>query len=191
MTFIPNGSQLTWKGAWISGVGTNPQSSANQVSTELRNEGMHVVSLTYAGDTFLNLGQDPVTYEVEVQTDDGTGHASERDVQAIIEHAIYQAVGVLPISGNITKIALAGTGGTGPQVTTPPPPCQPGFLEMLRGWFGLCTAQAASQLSNADKGFSLSSITSGGLLYIGLAIFGFVAALALIGYSGALRNRAA
>lgn len=188
MPFIPNKSLLTWVGSWISGFGTNVQESGNQVSTQLRLLGMKVISLTWTGDSFFNVGQDAVTYTIQVQTDSGTGYKSEDDVQSIIHHAIYQATGRLPISGTITSIELNQDSGTIADVNKALPPCSSGIGGFFGSLFGSCT-KPAQQKKNDDKGFSLSSLGSSTILYVGLAIFGFVGALALIGYSGALRAR--
>lgn len=184
MTFIPDKSIVTWVGSWIPGVGANPQESAGQVSTQLSQLGMKAVSITWTGDSFLNVGQDAIKFTIKVQTVGGTTYGSENDVQSIINHAVYEAVGQLPISSQITDVQLS-RGDTSANVTTQLPACGTGFVESIKGFLGICS-RPVQQVDS--KPFSLSSITGSGVLWIALVVFGFVGAFALIGYSGALKR---
>jgi len=116
-----------------------------------------------------------------VEVAGGMGYNSADDVASIVNHEAYQTTGYLPASYKVPDLSVPGASGAGPRVSMQ---CGAGIVETIRGWLGLC-AQPAAPVSS---GFSLSSITGTGTMWIALVIFGFIGALALIGYSGALKR---
>lgn len=180
---VPTGSIITYSsGDWYSGWFSSAIDTINAVGQLLvSNDGMKirkvnsvsVNGIVSAVDKYLG-GPAKFSVELEIEITGGLGFNSVDDVAAVVNHEAYQATGKLPAISSVPKVSIPGT----PSIT--------GFIDWVKSLFS--GTQSTGQPSSTGSGFSLSSLTSSGTLYIGLAVFGFVAALALIGYSGALKR---
>jgi hypothetical protein len=177
---IPTGTLVNYKGQWHAGGLTGPQDVINKVSSALAADGITVRNSDWSGSAlgdisgYIGAGQD-FTATLQVQVTGGLGYNSADDVRSIIDHEVYTATSTLPASSSIPNFTLPGTTSVS------------GFTDWLKSLFtgSTSTGQGGTDTSG---GFSLSNITSSGTLYIAIAIFGFIGALALIGYSGALKR---
>jgi hypothetical protein len=180
---VPVGSVVTYTGTWHVGYFTSVQDVINKVGLGLLNNDGITVKTASGGilgavgaiDNYLG-GPAEMTVTMDVQITGGSGFGSVDDVASIVNHEAYQATGTLPTVFSTPKVKLPGAVSAS------------GFLDWLSSLF--TGASSTGQPSASNSGFSLAGLGSSGVLYISLAIFGFVAALALIGYSGALRSRA-
>lgn len=186
---VPTGSIVTYHSEdWYAGYFTGASDLFGKVGQKLSADGLKLlnseVTAVQGGiltevEKYLG-GPATLAVTLNVEVSGGLGYNSADDVVSIVDHEVYAVTGTLPSTSKATNLSLPGPGGTGPKVATQ---CGDGFIESLKGFFGLC--DKPKQIS---KGFSFGSLGSSTVLYVGLAIFGFVAALALIGYSGALRR---
>jgi len=187
MTYIPNGTILTWEGQWSPSVReVLATSSESDISARLSKLGMSVTAFQVKPDILARITGGNLSGSMEVRTTSGTDYGNEEDVRRIIDHGIYEATGTLPIASRITNIRLPpgkrqfGQPGTG---TTVLPGCESGFAGWIKSKLGLCVPPAEV----AGKGF-LEGLTSSTMLYFGLILFGLVAGLALIGYAGGIKR---
>ena len=177
---IPTGTLFTYKSSdWKTNYFTTTGDIVNQVAALLAQNGMTIRDHTESvqgvvGNIDAYIGG-PAQFSVvlTVQITGGTGYASIDDPASIIDHFVYQVTGTLP-THSVTDFTVPNSLSVG------------GFFGWVKSLFS--GKQSTGQPAPASTGFSLSSITSSGTLWIGLVILGFVGALALIGYSGALKR---
>lgn len=188
---IPNGSIVTWNGSWTNNF---PVATEQDISSQLSQMGFTVKSVHISSGLIAQVIGQYLEGTFVVQTNGGDFNDStgvgdgQAQVQNMIAMAINLATGSFPLSSSITDVQVPPGSNTGK--TTPgtdvATTCQGGIGGFLGSLFGSCK-KAPTQSSSSSSSF-LSSLTSSSVLYVGLAIFGFVAALALIGYSGALKR---
>lgn len=202
---IPNGTALRWSGTWTPSTGEwISGGSVNDITSELSAMGFRVKAINVTNSNILgqiaNLGPSPVQGVIDVETSggfdypDADNETGEQNVADAIATGVQIATGN-SVTGSLSNIVLpVGSHAGGPssvptqvaQAGTVKPACGSGFSGTLGSFFGTCAKAAATQ-SPSSTDF-LSSLTSKGTMYIALAVFGFIAALALIGYSGALKR---
>lgn len=202
---IPNGTGLKWSGTWTPStsewIGAG---SVNDITSELSAMGFRVKSINVTNNDFLgqvaSLGPVAIQGTIDVETSggfdypDAAGETGEQNAGDAISTAIQIATGN-PATGSVSNIVLPAGSATGGQSNVPTqvattstvkPACGSGFS--LGSILGTCAKAATTPASNSSPSDFLSSLTSKGIMYIALAVFGFIAALALIGYSGALKR---
>lgn len=178
---MPTGSVINYQSDdWYAGWFTNTDDVISAVAQKLSQDGLTVRSSSSSingamgsVDKWLGGGAS-FTVTMKVEVTGGSGYSSTDDVASIINHEAWSVTQHLPGSWSVPSYSLPGTFS----------------LTGISDWLGSLfsgvtkTGQPASS-SGTDL---LSSITSKGLLWIALMIIGFVGALALIGYSGALKH---
>ncbi len=180
---IPTGSIITYQSDdWhTKSVFISPDDVLHSVETALIADGItarpgSAASVGFGAEVAGVASLSDIKFSVTllVQITGGLGYNSADDVASIINHEVYATTGYLPSSSSVPKVQLPGNAS----------------VSGLWNWFGslFSGSQSTGQPSDPSTGFSLSNLTSSGTLYIALALFGFIGALALIGYSGALKH---
>jgi hypothetical protein len=177
---VPKGSIITYTSSdWYSGWFSSVSDVIRAVGQKLIADGLTIrnvkdTSLSTLGGIDKYLGG-PAIFSVvlEVQVTGSSGYSKADDVALIVNHEVYQVTGKLPATWSVTDVTIPSAG-------------VPGFLDWFRE--KLTGTKTTGEPSSKPKSNLFSGLGTTTVLYIGLAIFGFVAALALIGYSGALRR---
>lgn len=202
---IPNGTAVRWSGTWTPSTGEwLSGGSVRDITSQLSAMGFRVKGIQITSSDVLgqiaSLGAAPVQGTIDVETaggfdyPDADNETGEQNVSDAITTGIQVATGNVA-TGSISNIVLPiGSHVGGPssvptqvaQAGTVKPVCGSGFSGTLGSFFGTCAKAAAAPSAPSTDFFS--SLTQKGTMYIALAIFGFIAALALIGYSGALKR---
>lgn len=202
---IPNGTAVRWSGTWTPSTGEwLSGGSVQDITAQLSAMGFRVKAINVTNSDLLGqvigLGAAPVQGTIDVETaggfdyPDADNETGEQNVSDAIATGVQIATGNTA-TGSLSNIVLPiGSHAGGPSTVptqvaqggTVKPACGSGFSGTLGSFFGTC-AKAAATPSTSSTDF-LSRLTSKGTMYIALAVFGFIAALALIGYSGALKR---
>ena len=133
---VPDGSILTYQGAWHgdSPFGTqNPQKVLSEVSAALPAVGLQVrgSNLNVGAHSAFFGGPFDVTLSLQVANGQG-GFGTLDDVISVINHAVYVATGSMPTGGSIPAIQRPGQPTT---ATGQPTGANPGAPTNLSQWF--------------------------------------------------------
>src|SRR5690349_18897249 len=169
---IPTGTIFTYKSSdWSTNFLTSAQDIVSKVAAQLAAQGMTVRdhSESVNGvigniDAYLG-GSASFTVTLTVQITGGMGYNKIDDPAAIIDHVVYTITGNLP-THSVTDYKVPDA----LSVTT--------FFDWIKSLFTGTKSTGQPSAGSASSGFSLSSITSTGTLWIALVVLGFIGALA-------------
>jgi hypothetical protein len=127
---------------------------------------------------FISFGTSPITFTLQIQVDTGFDYGSEDDVASLVNHAIYQALGVLPSSFSIPRFQLPPSGsGSGSTVSTGQPGPNP------NGTAPAATGCIAGTSNDLTGGFSIgcwfSNLSTKGLSTVGLLAIAVIVAVGI------------
>lgn len=117
---VPDGSLVTYVGQWMPSLTTSAPSVLAQVSSLLGGHGLNVVNGS-ENSGLVQLSAYTATLQIQVNTGIG-GFAQPNDVASIVNNAVYQVTGKMPVSASITALqkpnASAPGGGILPAGST-------------------------------------------------------------------------
>ena len=120
----------------------------------------------------------PITFTMQVEVDTGFDYGSPDDVASLLNHGVYQALGVMPSTFSIPRFTLPPGGGAGSGGTVDTG--QPGPGTNNGAAPSGCIAGTSNDLSGS---FSLScwfgNLTSKGLSTVGLLAIAVVVGIAV------------
>lgn len=187
MSQVPNKSTVTYVctvaptdfQALVSAGFVEASGVQGAISSALASMGLTVRSAQNdSGILGITFWTNPITFTMQVEVDTGFDYGSENDVAALINHGVYEALGVMPSSFSIPRFTLppGGGAGSGGTVNTG----QPGSSSNAGAAPSGCIAGSSNDLSGS---FSLacwfSNLTSKGLSTVGLLAIAVVVGIAV------------
>jgi len=120
---VPTGSFLKYQGQWTTTQNLSASDILQAVTSALASDGLPVVQASNdAGAQAFVFGAFGVTFNVTLVLQvTGPGFAQGSDAGSIVNHEVYAATGVMPLSSSVV-VSSTGPGGTG---TGPVPPTAP------------------------------------------------------------------
>lgn len=100
---VPDGSILQYQGVWAGSLfGSDISTVISEVEATLAKDGWQVTSVNNAANGLVNQN---VSMTILINTGLG-GYASPQDALSIINNAVYQATGQMPLSGTIPSVQV-------------------------------------------------------------------------------------
>jgi hypothetical protein len=141
---IASGSTIRYVGQWQVTAGTylgsfnpNPDGILSDVSNLLSNQGIHVrdssIQTPNVAEQVLSFGFYTFGVTLNVQIDGAFDKAA--DVEAIINNAVYQITGTLPVSSSVPTVTFPGKRAQKTGEPEPKPPENPSLFDSIGAAF--------------------------------------------------------
>jgi len=143
---IPDGAIVIYQGQWQTTYSTwGPMDVVNAVKPILAQHGLALRSESINAPTAAKLGLASIPFGITLTLQVNTGlggFGKPDDVASVVDGAVYQAIGHMPVASAITSVQGASTGQPGPATApgssqAPPQPTFTTWLESNAWWLAL------------------------------------------------------